>query len=75
MEDRKSVGLAASLKDFLETNEATFEKKAKIRAKSVFMNQNLGEKLEFLDRRVGNLDSSILTLNKVYTDKLSSAKF
>ena len=45
------------------------------RAKSVFLNQNWGEKLEFLGSRVENLDSSILELNKIYVGKLGEAKF
>jgi hypothetical protein len=44
------------------------------RAKSVFLNQNWGEKLEFLGSRVENLDSSILALNKIYVGKLGEAK-
>lgn len=38
------------------------------------MNQNWGEKLEFLGSRVENLDSSILALNKIYVGKLGEAK-
>lgn len=41
----------------------------------MFLNQNWGEKLEFLGSRVENLDSSILELNKIYVGKLGEAKF